>query len=112
MEVGAPVWVRDDALCWIAGTIEEKVPDPSDTSCVVLTVATTSGSHEVSVPAGQSDAENCKLRNVSDGSVDSVSDADVHDLIHLMFLHEPAILHALHRRFERGRGCPPRWCRA
>ncbi|KAJ8614226.1 hypothetical protein CTAYLR_001147 [Chrysophaeum taylorii] len=89
MEAGACVWVRDEAEGWVAGVLVEKRGDSLviDVEGCVRHVKTRSESEEV-------ETEDVKPREE-----DSETPTD---LISLPVLHEPAILHALERRYEGG----------
>ena len=87
MEEAAAVWIRDEAEGWLPGVVKKVDGDEVDVDIVdddgtttgdVVTLAT----HEI------------KRRDADAKPVD--------DLISLAVLHEPAILHALRRRYASG----------
>jgi len=98
------VWVRDpDGLqAWLPATVQSKLALGSAGGGGLQDVEVELedddhyGQH-ISFPCmlGHSEADDIKLRNRDE-------DDEIEDLIDLPFLHEPAILHALHKRFEKG----------
>jgi myosin-5 len=100
MELGAGVWVPHPKEAWVAGQVTGKESDGS-TDTIVVTVDGSGEQKPFTVPAGASEADDIKLRNVGDG--DGVgNNADISDLINLPYLHEPAILHSLSERYKKG----------
>ena len=115
MEVGCPLWVKDDAkdseLAWVAGVLASKegpelTGDGSTRLGVDIVDSLAAGrarralvvraaAADSADAAGGLETDELKLRNEEGKD-------DVADLITLPHLHEPAILRALEVRYARG----------
>jgi myosin heavy subunit len=106
MEVGVGVWLKDENLAWIPGTIQTK--EIQVNGKIVLSVKPERVSNEYSHryedakphvfllnDESNNELENIKLRN-------DLSENHVENLINLPYLHEPAILHCLQERYYEG----------
>jgi myosin-5 len=108
MEVGAELWLRDEAEAWKRVVIAAK----HDAACTLVLADSNGRKTEIAVPDFKETVD-LKMCNTSIGWGDSVggsgaSDAaesdtahEVDDLIRLTHLHEPAILHTLSSRFHK-----------
>ena len=116
MEVGCPLWVKDDAkdseLAWVAGVLASKegpeltgdgstrlgvdIVDPLAAGRARRALVVRAAAADSADAAGGLETDELKLRNEEGKD-------DVADLITLPHLHEPAILRALEVRYARGR---------
>ena len=94
MEVGADVWIKDNAGIWYPGIVQQKVL--TDNDIYELIIRNTSNDTETTVRLDHKDddIDNVKLRNNDND--------DVENLINLPYLHEPALLYCLQRRYNDG----------
>ncbi|KAF0689441.1 Aste57867_19113 [Aphanomyces stellatus] len=91
MEVGARVWIEDDAEIWMSGVIEECLD--GDYVRARLDEGTT-------VQRPSSAVVNGKLEQIIHLRNDQDDFRDVPDLISLQYLHEPELLYAVCNRYE------------
>ena len=109
MEAETQVWIRDEEQAWVQATVTDKIVDVEGDAdrqvhgkegeeghpCTLkLRVDATGAVVEMQ---WSGDSADVKMQNISD-----FGEKSVEDLITLTHLHEPAILHALHTRYDLG----------
>lgn len=98
-EVGAAVWLRDETEGWLPAVVSEKKAVSADGKTCELTIQVDGVDvfERKVTTLNEVETDDVKPRNQ-----DAENAPPVRDLISLPVLHEPAILHALERRYEIG----------